>query len=405
MTSQPRVLLLDDGELHAVARLLDEMKVPYERLASGPDEIAPPLALLIATPCRATQVRRGSPVGARDDRPVRIIATDENSPGMRRKLERMGFQILVRPSAHRDVWRLLIERATDPDQRVEERLELSSSVRVSTGRAQQAATLVDISNRGCRLRSAQEFRAGARVSFELAASENGPPTRLCGRVVRVAGEFDPNSGAVHSAAMLFDADLPSEVRAQLAALLNSLSHGVTSPPGACAAKLPVCESSVSPGLTLDDETDPPLPAAVAVELQMHPDPNGGGNDKADERRRHLRGAFSAPIVASGGGRDHLLIGRDISSEGMRIEAVPGLEEGDRFRLAIYGPADMDPLPVVARVLRSDGSKGLALAFEDVSREVAIKLEKLVECLPQVESLVGDEEDRIGAVVSQILSDD
>jgi hypothetical protein len=405
VTRQPGVLLLDDGELHAVARTLDEMEVPYERLSGVSGEIAPPLDLLIATPCRASQVRRGSPLGARSGRPIRIIATDENSPGMRRKLERLGFQILVRPAAHRDVWRLLIERATGAEQRDEERHALSSTVSVSTGRAQQVATVVDISNRGCRLRSAQEFRAGTQVRFEIATSESGELARLSGRVVRVAGEYLESTGAVHSAAMLFDSDLADHDRTRLTALLNRLSLSATAPSAAGQTVLPACSSTSMPGLTLDDETDPPLSAAVEVELQIQPDATRSWSDAGGERRQHSRGAFAAPIVATGSSRDQVLIGREISTGGMRIEAASGLEEGDRFRLAIYGPADMDPLQVVARVLRSDGMKGRALGFEDVSREVATKLEKLVACLPQVESLIADEGDRIGTVVSQILSED
>jgi len=407
VTTRPAVLLIDDGELNDVARTLDAMDVAYARIAGceAQGRIAPPLALLISTPAHARRVRRGSPPGADRGRPIRIIASDENSPGMRRKLERLGFQILVRPSAHADVWKLLVERAMRSHERSEERVEVGAPVYVSTGRSRQTATLVDISNRGCRLDSPLEFRAGARMSFEVTSDENDTATRLCGRVIRVLGEFDPVSGATHSAALLFDADMPEADRARLAQLLNRWSRGDACWSPAREPVLPSSESVESPGLTLDDETDPPLIANVEVELQMQPDPAPPARQAGAERRQRPRRAFATPIAATSRGRDRLLVGRDISATGMRIEAVEGLHEGDRLRLALYGPSDMEPLPLRASVVRSDGQRGLALRFEDLSSDLAEKLEKLVACLPLVESLAAGERDPISAVVSQILADE
>ena len=397
MTRSPGVLLLDDGELNAVAAVLDRMNIRYTRLAqtgSGA-EIAPPLELLIATPCRASEVRRGTPPGARSGRPLRIIASDESSRSMRRKYERMGFQILVRPNAHSDVWKLLIARTIDLDDRAEERTPVGKTVRVSTGRAQQSATLVDISNRGCRLRSNEEFCAGSRLRFDLPDTDD-VPTPVSGRVVRVDGRFGPESGAVHNAALLFDDDLCDDSRSKLTELLNRWSQRATDSSNPELLSLPACQSTASPGLTLDDETDPPVSANVEVELQI-------GHGAHEERRVHARGAFTMPVSAHTRDEERVLIGRDISAGGMLVEPASGLAEGDRIRLAVYGPADMEPLPIDALVVRSEAEEGLALRFEGLSREAEGKLDKLVACLPQVESLGGDHEDHVGAVVSQILS--
>ena len=69
----PGILLVDDGELDEVARVLDEQGVAYERLRGGriPDEVAPPRDLLIVTPRRVERVRRGSPADAKPGRPLR----------------------------------------------------------------------------------------------------------------------------------------------------------------------------------------------------------------------------------------------------------------------------------------------------------------------------------------------
>jgi c-di-GMP-binding flagellar brake protein YcgR len=106
-----------------------------------------------------------------------------------------------------------------------------------------------------------------------------------------------------------------------------------------------------------------------------------------------------------GPRRKVLMGRDLSAGGMRIEAMAGLEVGERFRIAIYGPGCDEPYLLEACVVRDDGESGLGLAFENVPEEVAEALEKLVACLPDVESLEDDEACGLGAVISEILDAD
>jgi hypothetical protein len=97
------------------------------------------------------------------------------------------------------------------------------------------------------------------------------------------------------------------------------------------------------------------------------------------------------------------MGRDLSAGGMRIERVSGIQVGDRFSLALYGPAEQRPFLVDARVERDGGDDGFGLRFIDPPSEVVRGLEKLVACLPDVESLEDGEMGGLGAVVSEILS--
>ncbi len=89
---------------------------------------------------------------------------------------------------------------------------------------------------------------------------------------------------------------------------------------------------------------------------------------------------------------------------MRIERLADLEIGDRFKLALYGPTSPEPFEVEASVIRDDGENGLALAFETLPAQTAAQLEKLVACLPEVESLEEGEARGLGAVISEILDD-
>jgi hypothetical protein len=59
--------------------------------------------------------------------------------------------------------------------------------------------------------------------------------------------------------------------------------------------------------------------------------------------------------------------------------------------------------VQAIVEREDEDGGIALRFTDVAADVARGLEKLVACLPDIESLEDGETAGMGAVISEILS--
>ena len=72
--------------------------------------------------------------------------------------------------------------------------------------------------------------------------------------------------------------------------------------------------------------------------------------------------------------------------------------------AIYGPESQEPFRVKAEVHRDDSEGGLALHFVDVPKKTAHALEKLVACLPDIESLEEEEGERLGAIISEIVSD-
>lgn len=414
MSGTPAILLIDDGELGSVADMLERLHVDYTRVRGGliEGELPPPTDLLIATPRRAAIVRRGSPAGASLGRPLRIVAADEDSKAMRRMVRRMGFHLLVRRGAHPDVWRLLIERAMfdGDDRREEERLLVGANVSLTTtpnaGTPNEPATLVDISNRGCRLRSPTWLAPGSRLSLEIALPEpEGGTLRVTGHLVRSTMNAGGSAGASCSAGMLFDEDQPLAERERLGRLLNDLSMG----PGVLTPvdpqslpeceSLPECDSAVIPGLTLDAETDPALPAGLAIGLRRAED--------GENRRNTPRGRFVRRLLARShadpSAAQHVLMGRDLSAGGMRIEPCEGVSTGHEFELAIYGPGEPHPFLVRASVERDEGEAGLALRFMRVSPEVARGLEKVVACLPDIESLEEGERGGLGAVISEILS--
>ncbi len=416
---QPGILLVDDGELDEVAQVLDREGLAYRRLRGGqiPDQLAPPRDLLIVTPRRAERVRRGSPADALPGRPLRIIAVSEDSPAMRRRLRRNGLHLLIRLPASSEVWRLLVARALyrGSERRGEPRVAVGSPVEVGNAQANGQAVLLDLSNRGCRLRTDTPRAIGDAVRFAIPADTPGSlgsePLELSGRVRRCAPLGDQDAFAL---AVLFDANLDENRRTRLTTLINHWASGPCSaeaPRLAGAPAIPPCQLPSIPDLTLDDETDPPIAAAMEGDLRVElggafasgaatPTPTPGEDSR--ERRAQPRGHYASPLVAASSDGPFVLIGRDLSVGGMRIERHPDLHVGDRFEINLHGPDPSQPIHVHAEIVRDDGEDGFGVAFQDMDRKHSATLEKLVACLPDVESLEDGEASGLGAVLSEIM---
>ena len=371
------VLILDDGELDDLAGLLDDLGVAYTRRRGGEHEAdrPAPRCLLVSTPRRAEPVPSEGGEG-----PTRIIAAEEDSNALRRMLRRQGYDMLVRRPTHREVWRLLVQRALyqGDERRRETRIAVGSPVALSASQSDRQVLLVDVSNRGCRVVSNQDMPAGSRLSVEIPSEVAGSqPLRLEGRVLRVNAATSSEGGVSYTAAVLFDAVMPAVTRARLAELMNCWTRGPESLSEPKLGSLPACDAVELDGLTLDDETDPAVAANIAVDIHME-------RDASAERRRNTRGAFEQPIEAveaSGERKTWVLMGRDLSSRGMRVESLPGLDMGDSFDLAIYCPTHEEPFRMRARIVRDDGEAGMALTFDDLDDGTAKELEKMVACLP------------------------
>lgn len=408
--AHPGILLVDDGELDEVAQVLDEQGVAYTRLRGGqiPDEVPPPRDLLIVTPRRVERVRRGSPVDAAPGRPMRIIAVAEDSPAMRRRLRRGGLHLLIRLPADAEIWRLLIARALykGSERREEPRVAVGSPVEMP--RTADQTVLVDLSNRGCRLQTTSSLTVGDPVEFTIPTNDrvwgDDEPLSLRGTVRRLVREPGDDRAML---AVLFDPDLPEADRTRLTTLINHWASGPQSLDGAVAAGAPAIPSAQLPSLpdlTLDDETDPPILASTEMEVELGA---GSGSrtptpDDPRDRRAHPRGQYASGIVAEGEDGPFVLIGRDLSAGGMRIERHPDLHVGDRFTIALHGPTATEPIVVAAEVVRDDGGDGFGLVFDALEGRAVEELEKMVACLPDVESLEDGEIAGLGAILSEIV---
>lgn len=153
--------------------------------------------------------------------------------------------------------------------------------------------------------------------------------------------------------------------------------------------------------------------AAAPEPERVPEPEGdaeadtsphrSGSSAPDDRREVARRTYQRRVPAFGDRAMRVLVARDLSMFGMRIERETSLELGDRLHLAIYGSAEEEPFLVWATVERVDGATGMYLRFDELHPMIASQLEGVVAGLPAVESLHDDEAAAMGTVVTEIIN--
>ncbi len=236
MPQANRILLIDDGELSNVARILEALGLDHTRVRGQRilGKLAPPSELLITTPCCAQLVRRGSPPDAPSGRPVRIIGASEDSSSMRRRLRRMGYHLLVGLPGSDDVWRPLIHRATyrGEERRQEARVIVGSEIgaHAATDSGESlAATLMNLSFRGCQLLVPRKLDLDSELSLTLSeTTTTGRPLTLKGRVTRISEDL---GDAVHETTVALDEDSAALTQAELAGVVNLWSFGPPSHPG------------------------------------------------------------------------------------------------------------------------------------------------------------------------------
>jgi hypothetical protein len=224
----------------------------------------------------------------------------------------------------------MAESETTPTIRTERRLALRvpvrRRVRAAIGLRAFEALLLDLSVTGCRIRCARPVAAHGSVWIVLPAGFGGRlPLPLRGEVARAESVRGEPTGVC-------------DVALRFRAL----------PPRAYDR---VC-------------------AAVA-EVLAAPEP------EPQERRASPRRWFARRVIARGAGRPRVLVGRDVSAGGMRVENAAGLAAGDELQLALHAQAGEVPLVVGARVLRTGPGGDAALEFVDVSAPQRVALEKIL----------------------------
>jgi hypothetical protein len=380
------LLLHEAGELDDVATLLRTLGIAFEQ-RTGPEAAALlPRDLLIATARQALGLPR-LPSGPRGTAaPARLAVVEADAPGLRESLGEAGFELLLRRPVHPTALRLLLLRLLyrGPERRSRLRVAVGTAVRFRRALLWRKAILAELSSSGCRLLTARGVRTGARLLLEL----RGPvspdsPLRVSGRVVRsnTLGPADPT----HTLALEF-LGMNQASRECLERIVAAHGRGPASlqDGGQSEAPAPSSPSTAS---------SPPGPGEPATP--------GEAEACGAERRHRTRTPYATRVVTLGEEAAHVVMGRDLSLGGIRIEPHGGLERDQQVALAIHGSALAVPLVVRGRVARDDGEAGLVVLFDPLAPAQQLALEKLLGQLGGIEVL-GPGGDGAESLVARVL---
>jgi c-di-GMP-binding flagellar brake protein YcgR len=390
----PAILLLHDGELEEISAPIEFIGGINRRGGLTEADRNATWDLVLGTSKRMLDLHTVLP----STNAIKIAVVDGDSKTMRRMLRISGIDLQVRRPVHPVALRLLILYALyrGPEKRRNSRVSVGAAVRFRVGLRRRNAILAELSATGCRLmvpKNSQAARPDGRLTLLIPPELNdGRSFSIRGRVARIV-EAEAGSDAI---AMTFE-KLRTRSREGLAAVVAAHSHG----PAMLDDEIALAVRSV-PTFSETAESaprEPELPEHEGTTVaEQAVEDHAGRKEQREEPRR----ALSRRIVALGGEAARVLIGRDLSTGGMRIEPTPGLGVGDILRVALHVRSDGQPLVVSARVRRDDGAAGLALRFTGLSEVARRCLEEMLGTLPAiVES--SDSDTGGGVVVSEVVA--
>jgi hypothetical protein len=389
----PAILLLHDGELEEISAPIEFIGGINRRGGLTEADRNATWDLVLGTSKQMLDLHTALP----STNAIKIAVVDGDSKTMRRMLRISGIDLQVRRPVHPIALRLLILYALyrGPEKRRNRRVSVGAAVRFRVGLRHRNAILAELSATGCRLmvpKNSRAARSDGRLTLLIPPELNGGRSfSVRGRVARIV-EAEAGSDAI---AVTFE-KLRTKSREGLAAAVAAHSRG----PAMLDDEIALAVRSV-PTFSETAESAPQEPELPKREgptvAERAVDDHAGRKEQREEPRR----ALSRRIVALGDEAARVLIGRDLSTGGMRIEPTPGLGVGDILRVALHVTSDGQPLVVSARIRRDDGAAGLALGFTDLSEAARRCLEEMLRTLPAiVES--NDSDTGAGVVVSKVV---
>lgn len=341
-----KVLLVHDGDLADVHHLLTDIGIAFVERDGPPTDIDPRTSwdLIIANQRRMGHFEENEACL----KSRRIVVVDNDSRTMRSMMHRQGVSYIVARPVHAAAMRLLVLHCIyrGPERRKQGRVSVGAEVQLKSGLFCRDAVLADLSLHGFRLVSDRGIKAGSKVKLiipqEIAC---GKSFALPGRILRSSPGAQEGSGFVTAGAFH---DLKPAHGKRLRKVYENYQGG--------PAKL----------------------ASSSGDLLRMPDAEA---DEYGERRTEPRGEYEKHVVAVDDEATRVLLCRDISVGGMRVQPNETLVPGDEVKIAVHVRLRAEPLIVSARVTRDDGEAGLVLEYFDLSEKSEAYLRKMVNLLP------------------------
>jgi hypothetical protein len=390
------ILLIHDGELADVRELLDQLGVVFRESASGKLPVSDFLAaaLVISTPTYLLDRLSENQHGGAE----RIVVMEGDSRTLRSILARGGVEWIVSRPVHPTALRQLIVHCIyrGPEKRKTRRVSVGAEVEMQTGWRRKKAILVEISELDCRVLGARALERGTTVKLHVPRVVAGSRLTLEGTVIRCAPSEDPR----HPAELCLHFD---SVPAKDAVLLRELVRSHTTGP----AMLRSSEARQAAAPRSLPQREPERRSLIAIGESTARAPGKAADEPpppVDERRGDARYAFERRVMGIHREATRVLVGRDISRRGMRVDAAPDLCVGAKLKIAIHASGHETPLVLDVHVAREDETNGVLLHFGALTKIAAEYLDSVIAELGAL-SAGGDPGSDSGAsprMVSEIL---
>lgn len=387
-TAPASTLLVHDGELGDVRALLDSLAIPYcerwEGRLSDEDRDAR-WELVLASPKRIIELEP-DPCNARA---IHIAIAPRDSRTLRTSLRRAGIQMMVRRPFHPAALRALIVHTLyrGPEKRRHVRVSVGATIRLRVGWRMRPAVLMDLSVGGCRLVTQRRVARGKVIRLQLPSEvSGGRALSLKARVLSCTADSDGKTHRTITTAR-FEGVGPLLFE-QLSAAVALHERG----PALC----PDAPREVRAPARAARPAPPPAPPPPRSAPE--PIPLTASADDAIESRTSERHRLERRVVALGEEATRVLMGRDISIGGMRIDPNPSLAVGMVLQLAVHAGSRPAPLVLHAQVSRDDGERGLVLRFRGLSVDAIRYLIEVIDELPLIDVDHGGR----GCLVTEIL---
>lgn len=374
-SSQRTLLLLHDGELADVRTVAESLGAKVVECA--PADAPPDWDVLVASARHA----RDTYLRSTRLRAVRVAVLEGSSRTLRNLARRAGMDLIVRRPVHPTALRLLLLHALyrGPERR-SRRVAVGAPVRFRCGFRRRDGVLADLSMRGCMILTPRSVRVGQGIVVWVPdASNESKSFAVRGAVVRILGGANGERGFGVDFGVV-SKQLVAQLKASVAAYLEGpAAHG-----------------------GFEAVTPQGLPSALAPTPVADEGPATA--EQADERRERERRTYAGRrVVALGEEAARVLIGRDLSTGGMRVDPTPHLAISQLLQIAIHAGPGQTPLVVSAEVVRDDGPGGFGLRFLGLDEAAERYLGKVVDSLPDPDATgnpVASEDAAV--VISQIV---
>ena len=378
MSSRPKVLVIDDGELTRIRKVLGQLDVELEHLRGEVirEDLEGPFDVIVATVKRILDFEGSVDLAELAGKPTWIAVHGQDFLPLRVRLRKLGVHFLVQSSVEEAALRLLLMHALyqSPDKRGAARLPVGSSVSYRNGRGEEfGAGLLDLSRDGCRLVTTHLVKTGETLSVEFPSKlAGGQKLSLPGRVHRE----NPARGTGRHLVTVAFADIDPDALELLDAILEGKVIGTV------VTRLGEGLSEETASLT--------VPSAASHDADASAEAAATPQPEYPHHRRNPRVKYTREVTMLLGGGEHVVLGSDLSIEGMRARPVPELPVGTQLELAIYGASGAEPVLVQAVVSRDDGPLGTVFHFESMAEWDRPRLQAIIEMAPKIHALSGDE---------------